>query len=87
MSSKKFVYLLMMLAIVCGFIASDAAHGQSTGSLSFKGTVMEADGTPAPGYAITGETVPANPAFTLSVLHRVPMAATTSLPSLSLGRR
>ena len=63
MSSKKLVYLLMMLAIACGFIASDAAHGQSTGSLSFKGTVMEADGTPAPGYAITGETVPANPVF------------------------
>ena len=64
MSSKKLVYLLMMLAIVCGFIASDTAHGQSIGSLSFKGTVMEADGTPAPGYAITGETVPSNPAFT-----------------------
>ena len=64
MSSKKFVYLLMMVAIVCGFIAGDTAHGQSTGSLSFKGTVMEADGTPAPGYAISGETVPANPTFT-----------------------
>ena len=64
MSSKKFVYLLMMVSIVCGFIVGDTAYGQSTGGLSFKGTVMEADGTPAPGYAISGETVPANPAFT-----------------------
>ena len=63
MSSKKFVYLLMMVSIVCGFIVGDTAYGQSTGSLSFKGTVMEAEGTPAPGYAISGETVPANPAF------------------------
>ena len=63
MSSKKFVYLLMMVAIVCGFMASEAAYGQSTGSITIKGTVMEADGTPAPGYAISGETVPANPAF------------------------
>jgi adhesin/invasin len=63
MSSKKFVYLLMV-AIVFGFMTSGAAYGQSTGSLSFKGTVMEADGTPAPGYVISGETVPANPTFT-----------------------
>ena len=63
MSSKKFVYLLMMVAIVCGFIASDAAHGQSTGNISVKGTVTEADGTPAVGYAISGATVPANAAF------------------------
>ena len=62
MSSKKFVYLLMV-AIVFGFMTSGAAYGQSTGSLTFKGTVMDADGTPAPGYAITGETVPANTAF------------------------
>ena len=62
MSSKKFVYLLMV-AIVFGFMTSGAAYGQSTGSLTFKGTVMDADGTPAPGYVITGETVPANTAF------------------------
>ena len=36
MSSKKFVYLLMMVAIVCGFIGSDAAHGQSTGSITVR---------------------------------------------------
>ena len=63
MSSKQFVYLLMMVAIVCGFIASDTAHGQSTGSITVKGTVMEADGTPVAGYAISGEAVPPNPAF------------------------
>ena len=63
MSSKKFVYLLMTVALVCGFIAADTTHGQSTGSITFKGTVQEADGTPTPGYTISGETVPANAAF------------------------
>ena len=62
MSSKKFVYLFMV-AIVCGLIAGGTAYGQSTSSITFKGTVMNADGTPAPGYAISGETVPANAAF------------------------
>lgn len=63
MSSRKFVYLLMMVAVVCGFMASDAAHGQSTGSLTFKGTVMDTAGTPLPGYNITGETIPVRSAF------------------------
>ena len=59
MSSKKFVYLLMTVAIVCGLIAGDTAYGQSkTPNCAFKGTVMNDDGTPAPGYAISGETVP-----------------------------
>ena len=62
MSSKKFVYLFMV-AIVCGLIAGGTAYGQSTSSITFKGTVMNDDGTPAPGYAISGETVPANAAF------------------------
>ena len=62
MSSKKFVYLFMV-AIVFGFMTSGAAYGQSTGNITFKGTVMDADGTPAPDYAISGETVPANAAF------------------------
>ena len=60
MSSKKFVYLLMMVAIVCGLIAGDIAHGQSVPIATFKGTVMNDDGTPAPGYAISAETVPIN---------------------------
>ena len=56
MSSKKFVYLLMTVAIVCGFIASDTAYGQSkTSNLLFKGTVRNADGTPAPGHSVAGE--------------------------------
>ena len=62
MSSKKFVSLFMV-AIVCGVIMGGIAYGQSTGSITIKGTVMEADGTPAAGYAISGETVPANAAF------------------------
>ena len=62
MSSKKFVYLFMV-AIVCGLIAGGTAYGQSTSSITFKGTVMNDDGTPAPGYVISGETVPANAAF------------------------
>ena len=63
MSSKKFVYLLMV-AIVFGFMTSGAVYGQSTGALTFKGKVLNADGTPAPGYTISGETVPVNAAFT-----------------------
>ena len=62
MSSKKFVYLLIA-ALVCGLVAGGTAYGQSTSSIAFKGTVMNDDGTPAPGYAISGETVPANAAF------------------------
>ena len=55
MSSKKFVYLLMTVAIVCGFIAV-APPTDSLPLVSFKGTVLNDDGTPAPGYAISGET-------------------------------
>ena len=62
MSSKKFI-CLFMVAVVCGLIAGGTAYGQSTSTISFKGTVMNDDGTPAPGYAISGETVPANAAF------------------------
>ena len=36
MSSKKFVYLFMMVAIVCGFIAADTAYGQSVPIVAFK---------------------------------------------------
>lgn len=52
-----------MVAIVCGLIIGGTAYGQSTSSITFKGTVMNADGTPAPGFVIAGETVPANAAF------------------------
>ena len=56
MSSKKFVYLLMTVAIVCGFIASDTAYGQSKSSnLVVKGTVWNADDTPATGHTVAGE--------------------------------
>ncbi len=62
MSSKKFV-VLFMVAIVCGIIMGGTAYGQSTGSLVITGTVMDADGNPAVGYAISVEIVPPNPAF------------------------
>ena len=41
MSSKKFVYLLMTVAIVCGLIAGDIAHGQSVPIATFKGNGHE----------------------------------------------
>ena len=59
MSSKKFVYLVMTVAIVCGLIAGSTAHGQSTGVLSIDGNVLDADGNPAPVHKISGEFVPA----------------------------
>ncbi|MYE87900.1 hypothetical protein F4X33_02745, partial [Candidatus Poribacteria bacterium] len=52
MSNKWLVYLLMVL-IVCGSVAGGIAHGQSTGNVTFKGTVL-IDGNPAPGITITG---------------------------------
>ena len=63
MSSKKFVYLFMMVAIVCGLVAADTAYGQSVPIATFKGKVLNADGTPAGGYAISAETVPSNIAY------------------------
>ena len=56
MSSKKFVYLLMTVALVCGFIMGDTAYGQSKSSnLVVKGTVWNADGTPTTGHTVAGE--------------------------------
>ena len=63
MSSKKFVYLLMTVALVCGLIAGSTAHGQSTGSLTFNGNVLDADDNPAPGHTISAEFVPAQTGF------------------------
>ena len=63
MSSKKFVYLVMTVAIVCGLIAGDTAHGQSAGSLTFHGNVLDADDNPAPGYTISAEFVPVQTGF------------------------
>ena len=61
MSSKKFVYLLVMAAIVCGLIAGDTAYGQDkTANLLFKGTVQNPDGTPAAGHTVAGEIVGAS---------------------------
>ena len=51
MSSKRLVYLLMVL-IVCGSVAGGIAYGQSTNSVTFQGTVL-IDGNPAPGITIT----------------------------------
>ena len=53
MSSKQLVYLLMVLVVCCS-VAGGIAHGQSTGTVTFKGTVL-IDDNPAPGITITGE--------------------------------
>ena len=53
MSNKRLVYLLMVL-IVCGSVAGGIAHGQSTGNVTFRGTVL-IDDNPAPGITITGK--------------------------------
>ena len=53
MSSKKFVYLVIAV-LVCGFIAGGTAHGQSTASFLFEGTVLNADGTSAGGGLVVG---------------------------------
>ena len=63
MSSKKFAYLFMIVGIVCGFIAADTAYGQSSPIVTFKGKALNVDGTAAPGYAISAETVPSNIAY------------------------
>ena len=57
MSSKKFVYLLMVL-IVCGSITGGITHGQSTDSFRIEGTVTNPDGTPAAGLQIQADIVP-----------------------------
>ena len=57
MSSKKFVYLLMMVAIVCGFTLADTAHGQSRDVVIFQGTVTKSDGTSTAGLMIEGERI------------------------------
>ena len=55
MSSKKFVYLLMMAAIVCGFIASDVAHAKDF--IFFEGTVTKSDGTSVAGLVLRAERI------------------------------
>ena len=85
MSSKKFVYLVMTVAIVCGLIAGDTAHGQSTGALTFKGKVLNADGTPAPGYIISGEAVPVNNATFLANPSNTDGSYSLAVLSFSIG--
>ncbi len=70
MSSKKFVYLLIAVALVCGFIMGDTAHGQSTGSLAFGGSVLDADDNAVPGYTISAEFVPARTGFQILPVSR-----------------
>ena len=62
MSSKKFVYLLMV-AIVFGFMTSGAVYGQSASTLTFHGNVLDADDNPAPGHTISAEFVPVQTGF------------------------
>ena len=60
MSSKKLAYLLTVL-IVCGFIATGAAQGQTFGTVLISGTITNPDGTPAAGLEVRAETVPFAP--------------------------
>ena len=63
MSSKKFVYLLMV-AIVFGFMLGDAAYGQKgIGALTVKGTVTNVDGTLATDHTVAGEITGASTIF------------------------
>ena len=50
MSSRKFVYLLVMAAIVCGLIAGDTAYGQKgIGALTAQGNGLRMPmATPCP---------------------------------------
>ena len=54
MSSKKFVYLLMMVAIVCGLTLAGTAHGQTKDHMTFQGTVTKSDGTTTAGLVVKG---------------------------------
>ena len=60
MSSKKLAYLLTVL-IVCGFIATGTAQGQTFGTVLIGGTITNPDGTPAAGFEVRAETVPFAP--------------------------
>ena len=63
MSSKKFVYLLMV-AIVFGFMLGDTAYGQKgIGALTVKGTVTNVDGTLATDHTVAGEITGASTLF------------------------
>ena len=53
MSSKQLVYLFMVLVVCCS-VADGIAYGQSTGTVTFKGTVL-IDDNPVPGITITGQ--------------------------------
>ncbi len=56
MSNKKLVYFLMV-SLVYGLIAGGVAHGQSTGTFTIEGTVMNAAGEPAAGLQIEADTI------------------------------
>ena len=85
MSSKKFVYLLMTVALACGFVMGDTAHGQTTGSLTFSGQVLDADGNPAPGYTISAEFVPAKTGFQVLPVSRPDGSYSIGIFGFALG--
>ena len=60
MSSKKLAYLLTVL-MVCGFVATGTAQGQTFSTLLISGKVTNPDGTDAAGLEVKAETVPAVP--------------------------
>ena len=60
MSSKKLAYLLTVL-MVCGFVLTGTAQGQTFSTLLISGKVTNPDGTDAAGLEVKAETVPAVP--------------------------
>ena len=60
MSSKRLAYLLTVL-VVCGFIATGTAQGQTFGTVLISGTITNPDGTPAAGLEVRAETIPFAP--------------------------
>ena len=60
MSSKRLAYLLTVL-IVCGFIATSTAQGQTFGTVLISGTITNPDGTPGAGLEVRAETIPFAP--------------------------
>ena len=85
MSSKKFVYLLIAVALACGFIMGDTAHGQSTGSLTFSGSVLDADENPVPGYTISAEFVPARTGFQIIPVSRADGSYSLAILGFAIG--
>ena len=85
MSSKRLAYLLTVL-IVCGFIATGTAQGQTFGTVLIGGTITNPDGTPAAGLEVRAETVPFAPDILASLTFTSRNDGTFSIASTSRCR-